>query len=49
MKKKLNKVAKDTNLFLKKFIFNQKKNRLMESNKVWIIARGKKDKIKINS
>ena len=42
MKKKLNKIAKDTNLFLKKFIFNQKKTDLLNPIKYGLLPGGKK-------
>ena len=48
MKKKLNKVAKDTNLFLKKFILNQKKTDLLIPIKYGLLPGGKKNKIKTN-
>ena len=43
MKKKLNKIAKDTNNFLKKYLKSQKKNRLNNSNEIWIVAWRKKN------
>ena len=47
MKKKLNKVAKDTNLFLKKFIFNQKKTDLLNPIKYGLLPGGKKIRSKL--
>ena len=47
MKKKLNKVAKDTNLFLKKFIINQKKTELLIPMKYGLLPGGKKIRSKI--
>ena len=47
MKKKLNKVAKDTNLFLKKFIFNQKKTDLLNPKKYGLLPGGKKIRSKL--
>ena len=47
MKKKLNKVAKDTNLFLKKFIFNQKKTDLLSPIKYGLLPGGKKIRSKL--
>ena len=43
MKNKLVKIAKDTNLFLKKFIKKQKKTELVSSYGVWFISRRKKN------
>ena len=37
MQKKLNKIAKDTNIFLKRFIKKQKKIRVDCPNAIWII------------
>jgi len=47
MKKKLNKVAKDTNIFLKKFIFNQKKTDLLNPIKYGLLPGGKKIRSKL--
>ncbi len=47
MKKKLNKVAKDTNLFLKKFILNQKKTDLLKPIKYGLLPGGKKIRSKL--
>ena len=47
MKKKLNKVAKDTNLFLKKFIFKQKKTDLLNPIKYGLLPGGKKIRSKL--
>ena len=47
MKKKLNKVAKDTNLFLKKFIINQKKTDLLNPIKYGLLPGGKKIRSKL--
>ena len=47
MKKKLDKVAKDTNLFLKKFIFNQKKTDLLNPIKYGLLPGGKKIRSKL--
>ena len=47
MKKKLNKVAKDTNLFLKKFILKQKKTDLMSPIKYGLLPGGKKIRSKL--
>ena len=47
MKKKLNKVAKDTNLFLKKFLFNQKKTDLLNPIKYGLLPGGKKIRSKL--
>ena len=47
MKKKLNKVAKDTNLFLKKFILNQKKTDLLIPIKYGLLPGGKKIRSKL--
>ncbi len=47
MKKKLNKVAKDTNLFLKKFIFNQKQTDLLNPIKYGLLPGGKKIRSKL--
>ena len=42
MKKKINKIARDTNLFLLKFIKKQKKTNLIEQNKNSLFPGGKK-------
>ena len=47
MKKKLNKVAKDTNIFLKKFILNQKKTDLLNPIKYGLLPGGKKIRSKL--
>ena len=47
MKNKLNKVAKDTNLFLKKFILNQKKTDLLNPIKYGLLPGGKKIRSKL--
>ena len=47
MKKKLNKVAKDTNQFLKKFILKQKKTDLMTPIKYGLLPGGKKIRSKL--
>jgi len=47
MKKKLNKIAKDTNLFLKRFINRQKKSRLIIPMKYGLFSGGKKIRSKI--
>ena len=47
MKKKLNKVAKDTNIFLKKFIFDQKKTDLLNPIKYGLLPGGKKIRSKL--
>ena len=47
MKKKLNKIAKDTNLFLKKFIKLQKKTDLLKAMKYGLLPGGKKIRSKI--
>ena len=47
MKKKLDKVAKDTNLFLKKFILNQKKTDLLSPIKYGLLPGGKKIRSKL--
>ena len=43
MKNKLNKVARDNNLYLKKFIKKQKKNRINHTHEVWFIFGRKKN------
>ena len=47
MKKKLNKIAKDTNLFLKRFINRQKKSELIIPMKYGLFSGGKKIRSKI--
>ena len=47
MKKKLNKIAKDTNLFLKSFINKQKKSELIVPMKYGLFSGGKKIRSKI--
>ena len=47
MKKKLNKIAKDTNLFLKRFINKQKKSELIIPMKYGLFSGGKKIRSKI--
>ena len=47
MKKKLSKVAKDTNLFLKKFILKQKKTELLKPMKYGLLPGGKKIRSKL--
>ena len=47
MQKKLNKIAKDTNLFLKKFIRKQKKSELIIPMKYGLFSGGKKIRSKI--
>jgi farnesyl diphosphate synthase len=47
MKKKLNKIAQDTNLFLKKFVKKQKKSELMIPMKYGLFSGGKKIRSKI--
>ena len=42
MQKKLNKIAKDTNLFLKRFIKKQKKSELIIPMKYGLFSGGKK-------
>ena len=39
MKKKLSKVAKDINDYLKRILRKQKKNRSSNFNEVWFVAR----------
>ena len=46
MQKKLNKIARDTNLFLKKFISSQNKSELIIPMKYGLFSGGKKDKVK---
>ena len=47
MQKKLNKIAKDTNFFLKKFIKKQKKSELIIPMKYGLFSGGKKIRSKI--
>ena len=47
MQKKLNKIAKDTNSFLKRFIQNQKKTELIKPMKYGLFSGGKKIRSKI--
>ena len=47
MREKLNKIARDTNLFLKKFIKNQKKSELITPMKYGLFSGGKKIRSKI--
>ena len=47
MKKKLNKIAKDTNFFLKNFIKKQKKSELIIPMKYGLFSGGKKIRSKI--
>jgi len=47
MQKKLNKIAKDTNLFLKKFIKKHKKSQLVIPMKYGLFSGGKKIRSKI--
>tara|TARA_E500000178_G_scaffold107753_1_gene107447 strand:+ start:163 stop:1035 length:873 start_codon:yes stop_codon:yes gene_type:complete len=47
MKKKLNKIAKDTNLFLKRFINRQKKSELIIPMKYGLFSGGKKIRSKV--
>ena len=47
MKKKLNKIAKDTNFFLKSFITKQKKSELIVPMKYGLFSGGKKIRSKI--
>ena len=46
MQKKLNKIAQDTNLYLKRFIKRQKKSELIIPMKYGLFSGGKKNKIK---
>ena len=43
MQDKINKIARDTNNFLKRFIKKQKKNRINKTYEVRFITRRKKD------
>ena len=47
MKKKLNKIAKDTNLFLSKFLFSQKKTELLKPMRYGLLPGGKKIRSKL--
>ncbi len=47
MKKKLNKIAKDTNSFLKKFLSKQKKTDLIKPIKYGLFPGGKKIRSKL--
>ena len=47
MEKKLNKIAKDTNQFLLKFLLNQKKTDLIKSMKYGLLPGGKKIRSKL--
>ncbi len=47
MRRKLNKIAKDTNLFLKRFINKQKKSELIIPMKYGLFSKGKKIRSKI--
>ena len=47
MEKKLNKIAKDTNLFLKRFIKKQKRSELIVPMKYGLFSGGKKIRSKI--
>ena len=47
MQKKLNKIAQDTNLFLKKFVRRQKKSELIIPMKYGLFSGGKKIRSKI--
>ena len=47
MKKKLNKIAKDTNSFLSKFLLNQKKTDLIKSMRYGLLPGGKKIRSKL--
>ena len=46
MQKKLNKVARDTNVFLKNYLRNQKKTKLIDPIKYGLFPGGKKNKSK---
>jgi len=46
MQKKLDKIAKDTNLFLTKFVKKQKKSELIIPMKYGLFSGGKKNQIK---
>ena len=47
MQKKLNKIARDTNLFLKRFVKRQKKSELIIPMKYGLLSKGKKIRSKI--
>ena len=47
MKKELNKIAKDTNSFLSKFLSNQKKTDLLEPMRYGLLPGGKKIRSKL--
>ena len=47
MKTKLNKIARDTNIFLKNFLSNQKKSNLISAMKYSLFPGGKKIRSKI--
>ena len=47
MQRKLNKIAKDTNLFLRRFIAKQKKSNLIVAMKYGLFSGGKKIRSKI--
>ena len=47
MRRKLNKIAKDTNLFLRRFIAKQKKSNLIVAMKYGLFSGGKKIRSKI--
>ena len=49
MQKKLNKIALDTNLFLKKFVKRQKKSELIIPMKYGLFSGGKKIRSKISN
>ena len=45
MKKKLNKIARDTNLYLYRFLKSQKKTELIKPMKYGLLPGGKKNKV----
>ena len=47
MKKKLNKIAKDTNTFLSKFLISQKKTELVKPMRYGLLPGGKKIRSKL--
>ena len=47
MKKKLNKIARDTNLFLNRFLYNQKKTELIKPMRYGLLPGGKKIRSKL--
>ena len=47
MKKKLNKISKDTNFFLSKFLLSQKKTDLIKSMRYGLLPGGKKIRSKL--